>query len=170
MKTVKLKLESGSINKLINKLQNFQQEVEICKKEAVKEALDISYEWIVNMTAYDTGETALSTTYDITDEKATITQRGDHVFETEFGDGVYFGDYPDTTLVPTDIPTHKGDYWFTPYNPNSKYYHLDKNGRPMRIHAYGQEAGCQMYTGAMLLRDNIPQKFKEKVSGALSKI
>ena len=170
MKTVKLKLESGSIDKLINKLQNFQQEVEICKKEAVKEAIEISYDEIVKNTAWDTGETALSTTYDITDEKATITQRGDHVFETEFGDGALFGIYPDMALIPEGIPRNESDYWFTPKNPNSRYYHKKANGKTLRIHAQGQEAGCQMFIGAMLLRDNIPQKFKEKVSGALSKI
>ena len=170
MKTYKLKLSSDHIDSLIRKLNNFQSDVEICKEEAVREALDMSYEMIVNTTAYDTGETALSTTYDISNGKATITQRGDHVFETEFGDGILFGTYPDASKIPSGVPTHQGEYDFTPTNPQSKYYHLDKYGRPMRIHAHGQEAGCQMYTGAMLLRENIPQKLKQKVSGALSKI
>lgn len=169
-KKIPLSLSVASINELIKKIENLDNIVSPAVENAVRNTLDIAYEYIVNATPMDTGETASSTTYDITKNKATITQRGDHVFENEFGDGEYFGGYPDSNLVPSGMPVHDGAYTFIPDNPSSKYYHVRDNGRVAAVKAHGQEAHAQMYQGAVVIRDNLSKNIKKEVGDALSKI
>lgn len=173
MKIIKFKLSEDSINKLISKIDKMQAECEYALQEAVSQEAIEAVNIVYQLTPVDTGESRDGIDYELTENKLVITQRGDHVFENEFGDGVGFGTYPDASLIPPDMPTHKGVYRYKPTNPNSKYYEevdtiFGKQVKTKR--ASGQKASAQMYGGAMHLREKLPETIKQKVRGALSKI
>lgn len=169
-KKIPMSLSVASINEMINKLNNIENVVQPAIKEGVQETMEYALEMVVDLTPYDTGETATSTMYEITDTKAILKQSGDHVFENEFGDGEYFGSYPDSSKVPESMPTHDKAYYFVPDNPESQYYHVGKDGKVIPLRARGQKPSAQMFTGAIIIRDNINKNIKKKVSDALSKI
>lgn len=173
MKTIKFKLNPNSIDNLISKLQNLTTQIEQIKEEVIETKVVEACDFIKGATIVDTGEIANSTHYEKSGNHFTIIQSGDHVFETEFGDGVYFGipAYPNQAVIPVGIPTHDGTYFYTPTNPNSKYYDDELPPEKQRKKkAYGQTAGCQMYYGSVILKSEISRAMKEKVSDALSKI
>ena len=170
-KKFRVSLSSQSFGELLNKLNLVEKVINEATIEGVREVANESIYVIKARTPVDTGATVTSTNIEEKDGKVIITQEGDHVFENEFGDGNYGKQVP----YPVPIPSvyhfaNEGDYVFTPTNPNSNYYHKDKNGKPKQIHSNGQIASAQMYHGAQYIRDELAKRIKQKGRDSLSKI
>lgn len=167
-KELKLSLSTKSIKELIKKLDKIPQIVGQETENSVKEVMAEAYMVTVLSSPFDTGETRNSTEVQVANGKGILSQTGDHVFENEFGDGLNAGSYPG--VRPSGFPTHSSDYYFTPTNPQSRYFHAKSNGKARELHSDGQIAHAQMYNGGQYIRNHLPRVLKEKVSGALSKI
>lgn len=170
-KKFRVSLSSQSFGELLNKLNLIEQVINEATKQSVREVANESIYVIKARTPVDTGATVTSTNIEEKDGKVIITQEGDHVFENEFGDGNYGKQQP----YPVPIPSvynfaNEGDYTFTPKNPNSKYYHKDKYGKPKQVHSEGQVASAQMYHGAQYIRGELAKRIKQKGRNGLSKI
>lgn len=160
-KKISMSLSIASINKTIQTLKKVENIVNKAKLEAIKEVMDGAYEEVLINTPYDTGETAPSTTYEITDTKATLKQSGEHVIYNEFGTGPVGSSQPHPQ--PIDGWSYGANGWgFYQNNNTSRYYGLH--------YTLGQPAHAQMYKGSQYIKNNISRIIKTKVSGALSTI
>ena len=170
-KKFRVSLSSQSFGELLNKLNLVEKVINEATIEGVREVANESIYVIKAKTPVDTGATITSTNIEERDGKVIISQEGDHVFENEFGDGNYGKQSPYPVPIPSVYNfTNEGDYTFTPTNPNSNYYHKDKNGNPKQIHSNGQVASAQMYHGAQYIRDELAKRIKQKGRDSLSKI
>lgn len=166
---VKMSLSTKSINELLRKLDNIPTKIEKSVENSLKEVMSEAYMEVVMRTPVDTGESVSSTDVNVGNGKATLSQEGDHVFENEFGDGIYGQQSGYPGVRPSSYPTHTDTYRFTPTNPQSKYYHA-VGSHVRTLTSGGQIAHAQMYHGGQYIRNNINKVIKKKVSGALSKI
>lgn len=165
-KRLNLRLSSKGVESLLNKLDKLEVVVEEAKQVSIKEVVEVAEELVKVNTPVDMRDTVNSTKIEIDNKKYSIVQEGDHVFENEFGDG-YYG--REIAPYPGELPagfryTHQFDYYFYPER-GSKYY---KDGR--KVHSEGQVASAQMYYGAQLIREELPEHMKKKVRDNLSKI
>lgn len=169
MKIIKFKLSEDSINKLISKIDKMQTECENALQEAVSQEAIEAVNIVYQLTPVDTGELRSGIHYELTPNKLTITQEGDHVFENEFGNGPRFYEmpYPDYSLIPSEMPRETKPYLFTPKEGSRYTKYANSKGK---VRTQGQYASAQMYNGAMHLREKLPETIKQKVRGALSKI
>lgn len=169
-KKIKVSLNSKSMGELLDKLNSIEQVINEATKEGVREVANESIYVIKAKTPVDTGATITSTNIEEKDGKVIITQEGDHVFENEFGDGIYGKQQPYPVPIPSGYNfTNEGEYTFTPTNPSSKYYHK-VNGVVKEIHSKGQVASAQMYHGAQYIRGELAKRIKQKGRDGLSKI
>lgn len=173
-KSIKLKLSSKGVNDLINKLQALQDNTEKAVREAVTEAVYPTVNTITSVASQraDTGDSLSGIGWEfVGDNTLLIYQEGTHVFENEFGNGLGFGGYPKPEVIPNGQPTKKGKYTFEP-NPQSRrwFQGRNKDGTIKKRSASGQFPDAQMYQGAMVLREELPTRIKQKVGDVLSQI
>lgn len=160
-KKITMSLSVASINKTIQTLKKIEDIVDKAKMEAIKEVMEGAYDEVISNTPFDTGETASSTTYEITNTKATLKQSGTHVAYNEFGTGPQGSSQPHPE--PVEGWTYGANGWgFYQSNTASRYYGSH--------YTLGQPAHAQMYKGSQYIKNNISKIIKMKVSGALSKI
>lgn len=172
MKKIKFNLSVDSLSRLQEQIKQVEMEVENAKEESVKEVVDKALNTIMEATPIDTGATVSSTHAEYSDGKVEIIQEGDHVFENEFGDGIYGREQPYPESLPPAYSsfTHSRDYYFYPTDPSSKYWRDGKKKSPLRVHSSGNVANAQMYKGSLVIKENLAKIVKQKVRDKLSKI
>lgn len=173
-KSLELKLSSQGVSDLIKKLESLQSKTEQAVLDGVVES---AYSAVDKITAVasqraDTGESLKGIGWEFPKEGTLlIYQEGTHVFENEFGNGLGFGGYPKPEVIPSGQPTNKGAYTFEPNPQSSRWFKgYNKNGTIKRVSASGQFPDGQMYQGAMELREELPNRIKQKVGEVLSQI
>lgn len=171
-KSLKLKLSSKGVADLITKLEKIQANTDKAVKEGVVEAI---YPTVDRITAVatarsDTGASVSGIGWEfVGNNTLLIYQEGTHVFENEFGNGLGFGGYPKSEVIPSGQPTNKGAYTFEPDPRSSRWFKgYNKDGSIKKRKASGQFPDAQMYQGAMVLREELPKRIKQKVGEVLS--
>lgn len=160
-KNIKMKLSLKSINDLIQKLQETENDINLAKMSIVQELVDGAVKVIIENTPVDTGDTVSSTTSKVGINKATITQTGTHVIFNEYGTGPIGAAQPHPEKI--DGWAYSSEGWeFYNFNKNSKWY-----GKRFTM---GQPAHAQMYKGAKYIKDNMREVASKKVREILSKI
>lgn len=171
-KKLKFKLSESGLDELLNKLNTLEVELDKAVRESIKEVADETKIKIIDKmsesrpphgyNAIDTGDLANSTTIATQGNLTLITQEGENAFNVEFGDGLYFGDYPDISKIPSGVPEHTTSYAFTPKENSSRWQNSG--------FAHGQYAVGQMYHGGQYIRETLPKRVQKKGRDALSKI
>ena len=182
-KKIKFKLSESGLDELLNKLNILETELDKAVKESIKEVADETEIVILekmaeprppykiwrepnNFSAIDTGELANSTRIETNGNTTIISQEGDHVFNVEFGDGQYFGGYPDANKIPSGVPEHESWYNYYGAIPGSNRWDVAGNPNFSR----GQYAVGQMYHGGQYIKENLSKRVQKKGRDALSKI
>ena len=171
-KVINVKLSEKGLDDLLNKINKVQIELDKAVKESIKEVADETKVKIIEkmaeprlphgFNAIDTGELASSTQVITQGNITLITQQGENAFNVEFGDGIYFGDYPDISKIPSGVPEHSTSYAYTPKENSTRWFNSG--------FAHGQYAVGQMYHGGQYIRENLSKRVQKKGSDALSKI
>ena len=182
-KVINVKLSEKGLDDLLNKINKVQIELDKAVKESIKEVADEAVIKILekmaeprppykiwrepnNFSAVDTGELANSTKIVTNGNITIISQASDHAFNVEFGDGQYFGGYPDVSKIPSGVPEHESWYYYYGAIPGSNRWNVAGNPNFSR----GQYAVGQMYHGGQYIRENLSKRVQKKGSDALSKI
>lgn len=171
-KKISFKLSQKGLDELLSKLNTIQTELDKVTKESIKEVADETKIKIIDKMseqrpphgydAMDTGELAASTSVETKGNVTLITQTGENAFNVEFGDGIYFGTYPDSSKIPSGVPKHSQEYFFIPKENSTRWENAGI--------ANGQYAVGQMYYGGQYLRETLPKRVREKGRDVLSKI
>lgn len=172
MKNIKLKLDTREISKLIEKINVLKQDIQRDALATISEVTGIGAEIAYEKSVVDTGETRDSTDIiQISNNHLQLVQRGDHVFENEFGLGVT-GSQNKHPLAPSGWDYSSKRMRFQATNIASKKWYRPPNSKgklPIQ-RTDGQIANMQMYQASLEMKKVLPKIMKLKVGESLSKV